>query len=224
MVHAPRTDRFGRPRKCSQVSRNAPEGCEIRWPPALAPQLCRRTAGADQMLRRARKPGRPAIQRRTSSATPSLERLASKATGCHITATLAACGPCRKRQTTRLNCFKSTGDSIEFAAAIRRGLAERPNSFISFSYHSCFSLGYRSMNTKLALSALVAALMLTACAKQEAASPDTAAAPPATTESAPAAPAADAPAAPAADAPAAAPADGTAAPPPADAPAAPPKQ
>src|SRR5215831_216100 len=86
-------------------------------------------------------------------------------------------------------------------------------------------LGYRSMNTKLALSALVAALMLTACAKQEAASPDTAAAPPAaTTESAPAAPAADAPAAPAADAPAAPPADGTAAPPPADAPAAPPKQ
>jgi len=121
------------------------------------------------------------------------------------------------------DCFKSTGDSIEFAAAIRMGLAERSNSFISFSYHSCFSLGYRSMNTKLALSALVAALMLTACAKQEAASPDTAAAPPATTESAPAAPAADAPA-PAADAPAAAPADGTAAPPPADAPAAPPKQ
>jgi len=122
------------------------------------------------------------------------------------------------------DCFKSSGDSIEFAAAIRMGLAERRNSFISFSYHSCFSLGYRSMNTKLALSALVAALMLTACAKQEAASPDTAAAPPATTESAPAAPAADAPAAPAADAPAAAPADGTAAPPPADAPAAPPKQ
>jgi hypothetical protein len=123
------------------------------------------------------------------------------------------------------DCFKSRGDSIEFTAAIRKGLAERPNSFISFSYHSCFSLGYRSMNTKLALSALVAALMLTACAKQEAASPDTAAAPPATTEAAPAAPAAaDAPAAPAADAPAAAPADGTAAPPPADAPAAPPKQ
>jgi len=74
------------------------------------------------------------------------------------------------------------------------------------------------MNTKLALGALVAALMLTACAKQEAASPDASATPPAATESAPAAPAADAPAAPAADAPAA-PAD--AAPPPADAPAAP---
>src|SRR3981081_2575470 len=58
------------------------------------------------------------------------ERLAPKATGCHITAAPAARGPCRKRQTTRLNCFKSTGDSIEFAAAIRRGLAERPNSFI----------------------------------------------------------------------------------------------
>jgi hypothetical protein len=116
-------------------------------------------------------------------------------------------------------------DSIEFAVSDPKGLAERQNSFVLFSYHSCFSLGYRSMNTKLALSALVAALMLTACAKQEAASPDTAAAPPAaTTEAAPAAPAADAPAAPAADAPAAAPADGTAAPPPADAPAAPPKQ
>jgi outer membrane biosynthesis protein TonB len=100
------------------------------------------------------------------------------------------------------------------------------NSFEVFSYHSCFSLGYRSMNTKLALSALVAALMLTACAKQEAASPDAASTPPATTEAAPAAPAGDAaaPAAPAADAPAA-PADaGSAAPPPADAPAAPPKQ
>jgi hypothetical protein len=85
-------------------------------------------------------------------------------------------------------------------------------------------LGYRSMNTKLALSALVAALMLTACAKQEAASPDAAATPPASTEAAPAAPADAAPAAPATDAPAAAPADGTAAPPPADTPAAPPKQ
>src|ERR1700759_1302262 len=108
------------------------------------------------------------------------------------------------------DCFKTPGDSIEFVARVRAGLAERKNSFIVFSYHSCFSLGYRSMNTKLALSALVAALMLTACAKQEAASPDTAAAPPASTESAPAAPAADAPAAPAADAPAAAPADSAA--------------
>src|ERR1700761_898065 len=123
------------------------------------------------------------------------------------------------------DCFKTPGDSIEFVARVRAGLAERKNSFIVFSYHSCFSLGYRSMNTKLALSALVAALMLTACAKQEAASPDAASStPPASTEAAPAAPAADAPAAPAADAPAAPPADGAAAPPPADAPAAPPKQ
>jgi len=64
--------------------------------------------------------------------------------------------------------------------------------------------GYESMNTKLALSAIVAALMLTACAKQEAAGTDTTAAPPA-----PAAPAA----APAAPAEQAAPAAGTAAPP-----------
>src|SRR5665213_3086295 len=84
-----------------------------------------------------------------------------------------------------IDCFKSPGDSIEFAVAIHMGLSGRQNSFVSFSHHSCFSSGYRSMNTKLALSALVAALMLTACAKQEAASPDTAAAPPATTESAP---------------------------------------
>src|SRR5882724_9124241 len=42
--------------------------------------------------------------------------LPRKATGCHITAALAGCCPCRERQTTRLNCFKSTGDSIEFAA------------------------------------------------------------------------------------------------------------
>ena len=105
------------------------------------------------------------------------------------------------------------------------------NSFVSLSHHSCFSSGYRSMNTKLALSALVAALMLTACAKQEAASTDTAAAPPApaATDSAtaPAAPAAETPAAPAEGA-AAAPAEGSAAPaaPAADAtaPAAPPKQ
>src|SRR6201995_6057551 len=123
------------------------------------------------------------------------------------------------------DCFKTPGDSIEFVARVRAGLAERKNSFIAFSYHSCFSLGYRPMNTKLALSALVAALMLTACAKQEAASPDTAAAPPATTESAPApaAPAADAPAAPAAAAPAAAPADAPAAPPLPTAPAPTPK-
>ena len=85
------------------------------------------------------------------------------------------------------DCFKSRRESIEFAVAIPTGLAERDHSFVSFSHHSCFSSGYRSMNTKLALSALVAALMLTACAKQEAASPDTAAAPPATTEAAPAA-------------------------------------
>src|SRR6185503_2543974 len=100
--------------------------------------------------------------------------------------------------------------------ATREGLAERKKSFVGFSHHSCFSSGYRSMNTKLALSALVAALMLTARAKQEAASTEPAATPPAATDSsaAPAAPAADAPAAPAGDAAApAAPADGSATPP-----------
>ena len=59
--------------------------------------------------------------------------------------------------------------------------------------------GYRSMNTELALSAVVAALMLTACAKQESAGTDQAATPPA-----PAAPAADQAAGAAADAKAAA--------------------
>jgi len=82
-------------------------------------------------------------------------------------------------------------------------------------------LGVSTMNTKLALSAIVAALMLTACAKQESAAP----------EAAPAAPAAEAPAAapdasatPPADA--AAPAGDAAAAPPADAapPAEAPKQ
>ena len=176
--------------------------------------------GSQKGCRTARRRHRLPYYRRRDPLPKSTCGMRLSVVWCAQTATT----PCRERQTTRCDCFKSPGDSIEFAAAIRMGLAERPNSFISFSYHSCFSLGYRSMNTKLALSALVAALMLTACAKQEAASPDTAAAPPATTESAPAAPAADAPAAPAADAPAAAPADGTAAPPPADAPAAPPKQ
>jgi len=55
------------------------------------------------------------------------------------------------------------------------------------------------MNTKLALSAVVAALMLTACAKQESAGTDQAATPPA-----PAAPASDQAAGAAADAKAAA--------------------
>jgi hypothetical protein len=67
-------------------------------------------------------------------------------------------------------------------------------------YTTLASFGEISMNTKLALSVIVAALMLTACAKQEAASTDTAATPPA-----PAAPAA----APAAPADQAAPAAGT---------------
>jgi PBP1b-binding outer membrane lipoprotein LpoB len=68
------------------------------------------------------------------------------------------------------------------------------------------------MNTKLALSALVAALMLTACAKQESAAPE--AAPPAT--EAPAAPEATPPADTAPPATDAAPTDGGTAAPPAE--------
>jgi hypothetical protein len=80
------------------------------------------------------------------------------------------------------------------------------------------------MNTKLALSAIVAALMLTACAKQESAGTDQAANPPA-----PAAPAADQTAPPAAgtaadqSAPGAAPNAAAPATPPADS-STPPKQ
>src|SRR5581483_6808078 len=86
------------------------------------------------------------------------------------------------------------------------GLAERRETVCYFT--TLASSGYRSMNTKLALSALVAALMLTACAKQEAASTEPAAAPPpaASSDAAPAAPAGDA------AAPAAAPAGDAAAP------------
>jgi hypothetical protein len=97
--------------------------------------------------------------------------------------------------------------------------------FTAFSHHSCFS-GYRSMNTKLVLSALVAALMLSACQKQEAAAPAAeppAAEAPAADAAAPAAeatPPAEGAAAPPADAAAAPPADAAAAP----APAEPPKQ
>ncbi len=79
---------------------------------------------------------------------------------------------------------------------------------VSNSFLTTASRG-TTMNTKLALSAIVAALMLTACAKQEAAAP----------EAAPAAPAAEAPAA-APDAAATPPAEGAA--PAGDAAAAPP--
>jgi hypothetical protein len=78
--------------------------------------------------------------------------------------------------------------------------------------------GYRSMNTKLVLSTIVAALMLTACAKQESAGTDTAATPPAPAAQ-PAAPAdqstppANGTAAAPADAGAAAPAAGSTPPP-----------
>src|ERR1700761_923305 len=40
-----------------------------------------------------------------------------------------------------LSCFKTAGDSIEFAAAIRKELAERPKKLVSFLYHSCFPWG-----------------------------------------------------------------------------------
>jgi hypothetical protein len=82
---------------------------------------------------------------------------------------------------------------------------KNPHSQTGLTVFSPLLLGVSTMNTKLALSAIVAALMLTACAKQEAAAPEAAPAPAA---EAPAAPAADAPAA---DGAAAAPAEGAAA-------------
>ena len=87
-----------------------------------------------------------------------------------------------------------TGTSIEFAVRTALTGAERVQTVIVSSIQLLHS-GYRSMNTKLALSAVVAALMLTACAKQESAGT---AAPP------PPAPAADQSGAAAADAKAAA--------------------
>src|SRR5215471_14536515 len=80
-----------------------------------------------------------------------------------------------------------------------RGCGTAPNGH-SLTKQLLLHSGYRSMNTKLALSAVVAALMLTACAKQESAGTDQAATPP----PAPAAPAADQAAGAAADAKAAA--------------------
>src|SRR5580700_8572515 len=79
-----------------------------------------------------------------------------------------------------------TGTSIEFALRGRRIVRGTTVSGHSLINTTLASPGYRSMNTKLALSAIVAALMLTACAKQESAGTDQAATPPA-----PAAPAAD---------------------------------
>jgi hypothetical protein len=104
----------------------------------------------------------------------------------------------------------------------RRALCDwKKSALANRSLQSVFSpllLGVSTMNTKLALSALVAALMLTACAKQEAAAPEAA---PAATPPAAEAPAAapDAAATPPADGAApAAPAAGDAAAPPAEAP------
>jgi hypothetical protein len=110
--------------------------------------------------------------------------------------------------------------SIEsFAALWNSNTSQRKrvslNSFLTY----CFS-GYRSMNTKLALSAIIAALMLTACAKQEAAAPAEAPAAEApAAEAPPAEPAAEAP-----PADAAAPAGDAAAPAGEAAPAEPPKE
>jgi hypothetical protein len=91
------------------------------------------------------------------------------------------------------------------------------------SVFSLLLLGVSTMNTKLALSAIVAALMLTACAKQESAAPEAAPAEPPAAEAPAAAPDATATppadaAAPAGDAAAAPPADGAAAPPAEEAP------
>jgi hypothetical protein len=115
------------------------------------------------------------------------------------------CPACRVSPTRRAAQVRGvsnrTGTSIEFTFPrldyYEPGTASPGRGLINTTLAS---FGEKSMNTKLALSAIVAALMLTACAKQEAAGTDTAATPPA-----PAAPAA----APAAPADQAAPAAGT---------------
>src|ERR1700724_424149 len=109
------------------------------------------------------------------------------------------------RQNVIASVSNRTGTSIEFALrGPGTGAGTTAKGRVS-STQLLLPSGYRSMNTKLALSAIVAALMLTACAKQESAGSDQAAAPPA--PSAPASDASQAP--PAGGADQAAPAAGT---------------
>ncbi|HJS88682.1 MAG TPA: hypothetical protein VJ738_01815, partial [Steroidobacteraceae bacterium] len=95
--------------------------------------------------------------------------------------------------SSRPGCFKSHDESIKFARATREGLAERKKIVQkAFSYWlSHNESGYRSMNTKVALSALAAALLLTACAKNQSPSNEPAAAPPAQSSAPAAAPPSD---------------------------------
>ena len=93
-----------------------------------------------------------------------------------LTFELACMACCRLQPTARrVRCFQSYRDFYRICAPPlpERG-AERPQRSRIIPYNSCFP-GYRSMNTKLALSAVVAALMLTACAKQESAGTEAAA-------------------------------------------------
>lgn len=69
--------------------------------------------------------------------------------------------------------FKSPPEPIEFGTAI--GIARQTSLFDLRSLTVALLSGNRSMNTKLALTAMVAALMLAACSKQEATSPTPAA-------------------------------------------------
>src|ERR1700686_3273000 len=83
------------------------------------------------------------------------------------------------RQNVIASVSNRTGTSIEFALrGPGTGAGTTADGRVS-STQLLLPSGYRSMNTKLALSAIVAALMLTACAKQESAAPEAATPPPA---------------------------------------------
>jgi len=153
----------------------------------------------------------PSSRASRSGVDPTLDIIPSPASGCFK---LSA----RPDSNAIVSVSNRTGTSIEFALRGPGRARERPPAVVVSLTQLLLPSGYRSMNTKLALSAIVAALMLTACAKQESAAPDQAANPPpapaATDSSAPpAAPGSEAAsqAAPAGDA--AKPAEGSAAPP-----------
>src|ERR1700724_4144274 len=111
------------------------------------------------------------------------------------------------RQNVIASVSNRTGTSIEFALrGPGTGAGTTADGRVS-STQLLLPSGYL-MNTKLALSAIVAALMLTACAKQESAAPEAANPPPAPAASDSSAPPAAGTAAPA-DAPATPPADTT---------------
>ncbi len=136
---------------------------------------------------------------------------ASKQAGRPLTAAGAAIG-CRRAPTVTVASFGFQKPWRLYR--IRDGDQESPDKLVCLISRSHSPLlllsGYPSMNTKLALSAVVAALLLAACGKQEASSPA-----PAAESTPPAAAPASQPAAPAATPPAAGGDNGAAAAPPA---------